>query len=111
MASPPCIHTMHLAACTLSPLSLLNPSALEAVVSLPAMQCARLTAAPPAPFLPNLPQTTVEDLDELSSLLQVPLVAGTVNRGSDVIGAGAAGGGARAHTVGPVAASCGAAGA
>lgn len=34
------------------------------------------------------PQTTVEDLDELSSLLQVPLVAGTVNRGSDVIGAG-----------------------
>jgi translation initiation factor 6 len=30
----------------------------------------------------------VEDLDELSSLLQVPLVAGTVNRGSDVIGAG-----------------------
>lgn len=34
-------------------------------------------------------QTTVEDLDELSSLLQVPLVAGTVNRGSDVIGAGA----------------------
>jgi translation initiation factor 6 len=34
------------------------------------------------------PHTTVEDLDELSSLLQVPLVAGTVNRGSDVIGAG-----------------------
>ena len=34
------------------------------------------------------PSTTVEDLDELSSLLQVPLVAGTVNRGSDVIGAG-----------------------
>ncbi|GAB4820547.1 hypothetical protein N2152v2_007593 [Parachlorella kessleri] len=34
------------------------------------------------------PQTSVEDLDELSSLLQVPLVAGTVNRGSDVIGAG-----------------------
>lgn len=34
------------------------------------------------------PGTTVEDLDELSSLLQVPLVAGTVNRGSDVIGAG-----------------------
>ena len=26
--------------------------------------------------------------EELSSLLQVPLVAGTVNRGSDVIGAG-----------------------
>ena len=34
------------------------------------------------------PQTSVEDLDELSSLLQVPLVAGTVNRGSDVIAAG-----------------------
>ncbi|XP_065189741.1 eukaryotic translation initiation factor 6-like [Sycon ciliatum] len=34
------------------------------------------------------PQTKVESLDELSSLLQVPLVAGTVNRGSDVIGAG-----------------------
>ncbi|KAL3154410.1 eukaryotic translation initiation factor 6 [Trebouxia sp. C0010 RCD-2024] len=34
------------------------------------------------------PQTSIEDLDELSSLLQVPLVAGTVNRGSDVIGAG-----------------------
>jgi len=34
------------------------------------------------------PHTTIEDLDELSSLLQVPLVAGTVNRGSDVIGAG-----------------------
>ena len=34
------------------------------------------------------PQTSVEDLDELSSLLQVPVVAGTVNRGSDVIGAG-----------------------
>lgn len=34
------------------------------------------------------PGTTVEDLDELSSLLQVPLVAGTINRGSDVIGAG-----------------------
>eukprot|EP00002_Diphylleia_rotans_P033957 TRINITY_DN7270_c0_g1_i1.p1 TRINITY_DN7270_c0_g1~~TRINITY_DN7270_c0_g1_i1.p1 ORF type:complete len:247 (-),score=63.64 TRINITY_DN7270_c0_g1_i1:96-836(-) len=34
------------------------------------------------------PQTTIEEQDELSSLLQVPLVAGTVNRGSDVIGAG-----------------------
>lgn len=34
------------------------------------------------------PRTSVEDLEELSSLLQVPLVAGTVNRGSDVIGAG-----------------------
>eukprot|EP00727_Mastigamoeba_balamuthi_P006976 m51a1_g29 putative eukaryotic translation initiation factor 6 (244) ;mRNA; f:122987-124168 len=34
------------------------------------------------------PMTSVEDQDELSSLLQVPLVAGTVNRGSDVIGGG-----------------------
>lgn len=31
------------------------------------------------------PKTSIEDLDELSSLLQIPLVAGTVNRGSDVI--------------------------
>ncbi|KAL1495223.1 hypothetical protein AB1Y20_017086 [Prymnesium parvum] len=34
------------------------------------------------------PKTSIEDQDELSSLLQVPIVAGTVNRGSDVIGAG-----------------------
>ncbi|KAH9259769.1 eukaryotic translation initiation factor 6-2 [Batrachochytrium salamandrivorans] len=34
------------------------------------------------------PRTTVEDQEELSSLLQVPLLAGTVNRGSDVLGAG-----------------------
>lgn len=34
------------------------------------------------------PKTKVEDQDELSSLLQVPLVAGSVNRGSDVVGAG-----------------------
>ena len=34
------------------------------------------------------PKTKVEDQDELSSLLQVPLVAGTCNRGSDVVGAG-----------------------
>jgi len=34
------------------------------------------------------PRTTVEDLEELSTLLQIPLVAGTVNRGSDVVGAG-----------------------
>eukprot|EP00274_Cyanoptyche_gloeocystis_P004175 CAMPEP_0196656718 /NCGR_PEP_ID=MMETSP1086-20130531/19400_1 /TAXON_ID=77921 /ORGANISM="Cyanoptyche gloeocystis , Strain SAG4.97" /LENGTH=245 /DNA_ID=CAMNT_0041989571 /DNA_START=71 /DNA_END=808 /DNA_ORIENTATION=- len=34
------------------------------------------------------PRTSIEDQDELSSLLQVPLVAGTVNRGSDVIAAG-----------------------
>ena len=42
--------------------------------------------------LPCPLQTSVEDLEELSSLLQVPLVAGTVNRGSDVIGAGGGGG-------------------
>lgn len=34
------------------------------------------------------PHTSIEDQDELSSLLQVPLVAGTVNRGCEVIGAG-----------------------
>jgi translation initiation factor 6 len=34
------------------------------------------------------PRTSMEDQDELSSLLQVPLAAGTINRGSDVIGAG-----------------------
>ncbi|KAJ2489717.1 Eukaryotic translation initiation factor 6 [Coemansia sp. RSA 2050] len=34
------------------------------------------------------PRTSLQDQDELSSLLQVPLVAGTVNRGSDVIGGG-----------------------
>ncbi|XP_014260055.1 eukaryotic translation initiation factor 6 [Cimex lectularius] len=34
------------------------------------------------------PQTTTQDLDELSSLLQVPLVAGTVNNGSEVLAAG-----------------------
>lgn len=34
------------------------------------------------------PRTSVEDLEELSTLLQIPLVAGTVNRGSDLIGAG-----------------------
>lgn len=34
------------------------------------------------------PQTTVQDQEELSSLLQVPLVAGTINRGSQVVGAG-----------------------
>lgn len=34
------------------------------------------------------PKTTIQDQDELSSLLQVPLVAGTINRGSDVIAAG-----------------------
>lgn len=34
------------------------------------------------------PMTTPAEQDELSSLLQVPLVAGTVNRGSALIGAG-----------------------
>ncbi|KAN0134526.1 translation initiation factor 6 [Lactarius tabidus] len=34
------------------------------------------------------PKTSVQDQDELSSLLQILLVAGTVNRGSDAIGAG-----------------------
>merc|ERR1711959_302237 len=34
------------------------------------------------------PQTSLQELDELSSLLQVPLAAGTVNRGSDIISAG-----------------------
>lgn len=34
------------------------------------------------------PHTSTTDQDELSSLLQVPLVAATVNRGSEVIGGG-----------------------
>lgn len=34
------------------------------------------------------PQTSIQDQDELSSLLQVPLVAGTINRGCEVIAAG-----------------------
>ncbi|XP_062500942.1 eukaryotic translation initiation factor 6-like [Corticium candelabrum] len=34
------------------------------------------------------PKTPVSDQDELSSLLQVPLMAGTINHGSSVIGAG-----------------------
>ncbi|KAL6569209.1 eukaryotic translation initiation factor 6 [Orobanche hederae] len=34
------------------------------------------------------PHTSIEDLDELSTLLQVPLVAGSVNRGSEVVAAG-----------------------
>ena len=32
------------------------------------------------------PKTSIQDQDELSSLLQVPLVAGSVNRGSAVVG-------------------------
>jgi translation initiation factor 6 len=34
------------------------------------------------------PKTPISDQDELSSLLQVPLVAGSINRGSPVVGAG-----------------------
>lgn len=34
------------------------------------------------------PSTSVQDQEELSSLLQIPLVAGTVNRGSGEVGAG-----------------------
>jgi len=34
------------------------------------------------------PRTSVDELEELSQLLQIPLTAGTVNRGSDVLGAG-----------------------
>merc|ERR1712045_290597 len=33
-------------------------------------------------------RTPMQDLEELSQLIQVPLTAGTVNRGSDLIGAG-----------------------
>uniref|UniRef100_A0A336MGQ7 Eukaryotic translation initiation factor 6 n=1 Tax=Culicoides sonorensis TaxID=179676 RepID=A0A336MGQ7_CULSO len=34
------------------------------------------------------PKTTTQEMDEISSLLQIPLVAGTINRGSEVLGAG-----------------------
>lgn len=34
------------------------------------------------------PMTSINEQDELSSLLQIPLVAGTVNRGSHMVGAG-----------------------
>merc|ERR1712014_458299 len=34
------------------------------------------------------PMCSVAELDELSTLLQVPLCAGTVNRGIDIVGAG-----------------------
>lgn len=34
------------------------------------------------------PKTTLEEQDELSTLLQLPAVAGTINRGLDMIGAG-----------------------
>jgi len=36
------------------------------------------------------PNTSIEDQNELAALLQVPLLAGTVNRGSPVIGGGLA---------------------
>ncbi|GKD93080.1 probable LRR receptor-like serine/threonine-protein kinase, partial [Tanacetum coccineum] len=39
-------------------------------------------------YLQAHPHTSIEDLDELSTLLQVHLVTGTVNRGSEVIGTG-----------------------
>lgn len=34
------------------------------------------------------PRTPVNEMEELSQLLQLPLTAGTVNRGSDLVGAG-----------------------
>ncbi|VDL47827.1 unnamed protein product [Hymenolepis diminuta] len=34
------------------------------------------------------PQTKIEQLDELSTLLQIPLAAGTVNRGNALVGSG-----------------------
>ncbi|KAI9888952.1 MAG: Eukaryotic translation initiation factor 6 [Vezdaea aestivalis] len=34
------------------------------------------------------PKTSIEDQDELSAMLGVPLVAGSINRGSSVVGAG-----------------------
>merc|ERR1711997_705220 len=33
-------------------------------------------------------RTPMQDLEELSQLIQIPLTAGTVNRGSDLVGAG-----------------------
>merc|ERR1711866_30807 len=33
-------------------------------------------------------RTPMQDMEELSQLIEVPLTAGTVNRGSDVVGAG-----------------------
>ena len=77
------MHTPH-TPCIFSGISRLCP-ACRPPPALPAYRSCHLTRA----FPPT--QTTVEDLDELSSLLQVPLVAGTVNRGSDVIGAGETG--------------------
>ena len=56
-------------------------------VTEPFVDCPPCFLAPPQGGIVH-PKTSIEDLDELSSLLQIPLVAGTVNRGSDVIGAG-----------------------
>merc|ERR1712216_149432 len=33
-------------------------------------------------------RTPMQDMEELSQLIEIPLTAGTVNRGSDVVGAG-----------------------
>jgi len=34
------------------------------------------------------PMTSVEEMNELSTLVQVPLTAGTLNKGSDTVGVG-----------------------
>ena len=34
------------------------------------------------------PMTSTADVDELSNLFQIPIAAGTINRGSDIIAAG-----------------------
>ncbi|EPY28927.1 Eukaryotic translation initiation factor 6 [Angomonas deanei] len=34
------------------------------------------------------PKTSAEEMDEIASLLQVPVVAGTINRGNAAIGSG-----------------------
>merc|ERR1711862_80989 len=34
------------------------------------------------------PRTPMQDMEELSQLIELPLTAGTINRGSDVVGAG-----------------------
>lgn len=43
--------------------------------------------------------TPIEDLEDLSQLVQVPFTAGTVNRGSDLIGAGMSSVERAAHTL------------
>jgi hypothetical protein len=65
------------------------PSALHPVKPLPFIPPSHLpmTSANVQGGLVH-PKTSRSELDELSSLLQIPLVAGTVNRGSEVIGAG-----------------------